>query len=73
MYISTARRFAVDQAAGNQLAFRCSMYHRGMELSAQGGKLIFSKVEQALYLLNEAGGHDRPAQYLGFGTIRIGA
>ena len=28
--------------------------HRGMELSAHGGKPIFSKVEQALCLLGEA-------------------
>ena len=28
--------------------------HRGMELSDQGGKMIFSKVEQALKLFTEA-------------------
>ena len=37
--------------------------HRGMELSAQGGKLIFSEVERALGLFNEAESlaHNAPA------------
>ena len=47
--------------------------HRGMELSAQGGKLIFSKVEQALYLLNEAEDMIAQLNTSASGTIRIGA
>ncbi len=47
--------------------------HRGMELSAQGGKLIFKEVESALKLLYEA--EDRIAETKGSakGSIRIGA
>ena len=47
--------------------------HRGMELSAQGGRLIFSKVEQALYLLNEAEDMIAQLNTSASGTIRIGA
>lgn len=47
--------------------------HRGMELSAQGGKLIFSKIEQALYLLNEAEDMIAQLNTSASGTIRIGA
>ncbi len=47
--------------------------HRGMELSAQGGKLIFSKVEQALSLLNEAENMIEQLNISASGTIRIGA
>ncbi len=47
--------------------------HRGMELSAQGGKLIFKEVESALKLLYEA--EERIAETKGSakGSIRIGA
>ena len=44
--------------------------HRGMELSAQGGKLIFSKIEQALYLLNEAEDMIAQLNTSASGTIR---
>ena len=47
--------------------------HRGMELSAQGGKLIFSKVEQALFLLEEAESMIEHLNTSATGTIRIGA
>ena len=47
--------------------------HRGMELSAQGGKLIFSKVEQALFLLEEAESMIEQLNTSATGTIRIGA
>lgn len=47
--------------------------HRGMELSAQGGKLIFSKVEQALFLLDEAEKMIEQLNTSASGTIRIGA
>lgn len=47
--------------------------HRGMVLSAQGGKMIFEEVERALGLLSEA--QNRITQMNGSptGTLRIGA
>lgn len=47
--------------------------HRGMELSARGGKMIFSKVEQALALLKEAEAIIEQQNTSASGTIRIGA
>ncbi|MBQ4053272.1 MAG: LysR family transcriptional regulator [Clostridia bacterium] len=47
--------------------------HRGMELSAQGGKLIFDEVERALGLLNEAENRILQTKMSATGTIRIGA
>ncbi len=47
--------------------------HRGMELSAQGGKLIFKEVESALKLLYEAESRIGEMKVLATGTIRIGA
>ncbi|MBO5027976.1 MAG: LysR family transcriptional regulator [Clostridia bacterium] len=47
--------------------------HRGMELSAQGGKLIFDEVERALNLLNEAESRIAQTKMSATGTIRIGA
>lgn len=47
--------------------------HRGMELSAQGGKLIFAEVEQALGLLNQAENRLAEIKTSAMGTIRIGA
>ena len=47
--------------------------HRGMELSAQGGKLIFSRVEQALRLIEEAENMIEQLNTSATGTIRIGA
>ena len=47
--------------------------HRGMELSAQGGKLIFGEVEQALKLLNEAENRIAEMKSCATGTVRIGA
>ncbi|MBR2375168.1 MAG: LysR family transcriptional regulator [Clostridia bacterium] len=47
--------------------------HRGMELSSQGGKLIFSEVERALRLLNEAENRIEQTKASASGTIRIGA
>lgn len=47
--------------------------HRGMELSARGGKLIFSKVEQAIRLFNEAESQLEQVNSSAAGTIRIGA
>ena len=47
--------------------------HRGMELSAQGGKVIFHKIEQALSLLGEAETMISQINTSATGTIRIGA
>ena len=47
--------------------------HKGMELSAQGGKVIFAEVERALSLLNEAQSRIAQMKIKATGTIRIGA
>jgi DNA-binding transcriptional LysR family regulator len=47
--------------------------HRGMKLSAQGGKLIFAEVEHALNLLGEAENRLAEMKNTATGTLRIGA
>ncbi len=47
--------------------------HRGMELSAQGGKVIFNEVERALKLLFDAENRIGEMKASATGTIRIGA
>jgi DNA-binding transcriptional LysR family regulator len=47
--------------------------HRGMELSVQGGKMIFPEVERALSLLNAAENRVAEMQTAATGLIRIGA
>ncbi len=47
--------------------------HRGMELSAQGGKLIFKEVESALKLFYEAENRIGEMKASATGSIRIGA
>lgn len=47
--------------------------HRGMELASPVGKAIFPKVEQALYLLDEAESLVGQLKTSATGTIRIGA
>ncbi len=47
--------------------------HRGMELSAQGGKLIFDEVERALTLFNQVETRLAEMQTSATGVIRIGA
>ena len=47
--------------------------HRGMELSDNGGKLIFKEVERALELFNEAENRIEQTKQEATGTIRIGA
>lgn len=47
--------------------------HRGMELTAAGGKLIYKKVEDALYLLEEAENGISELKTTATGTVRIGA
>ena len=47
--------------------------HRGMQLSANGGKLIFAEVEKALNLLSDAENRITEMKTSATGTIRIGA
>lgn len=47
--------------------------HRGMELSAQGGKVIIGNVEKALQLLDEAENKLVDLKKMATGTVRIGA
>ena len=47
--------------------------HMGMELSLQGGKLIFAQVEEALKLLDDAESKLLELKTTATGTIRIGA
>ncbi len=47
--------------------------HRGMELSRQGGKLIFKQVEEALSILDKAENRIAEMSNSPVGTIRIGA
>ena len=47
--------------------------HRGMQLSAQGGQLIFEAVENALQLLSVAENRIAEQNALATGSIRIGA
>ncbi len=47
--------------------------HRGMVLSAQGGKVIFDEVERALSLLNDAENRLQEMHKSATGNIRIGA
>lgn len=47
--------------------------HRGMQLSAQGGQIIFKEVEHALQLLSEAENRLAEIQTSATGVIRIGA
>lgn len=47
--------------------------HKGMELSAQGGKIIFSRVEEALRLFDESEALLTQMKTSATGNIRIGA
>lgn len=47
--------------------------HKGMELTVQGGKLIFKQVEEALSLLDEAEQRLSELKTTPTGTVRIGA
>ncbi|MGN0814497.1 MAG: LysR family transcriptional regulator [Candidatus Coproplasma sp.] len=47
--------------------------HRGMELSVQGGKLIYKQVEEALALLDSAENKLIELKTTATGTIRVGA
>lgn len=47
--------------------------HRGMQLSAQGGEMIFEEVERALNLLSDAENRISEMQTSATGRIRVGA
>lgn len=60
----------LENQLGTQLFNRT---HSGMELSLQGGKLIFREVEQALRLLDEAESKLMELKTTATGTVKIGA
>ena len=74
LYISQPAVSQSIKQLENQLGI--SMFnrtHRGMELSAQGGKVIFSEVERALALLKDAQKRIEQINNSASGTIRVGA
>lgn len=74
LYISQPAVSQSIKQLENQLGIRLfNRTHRGMELSAQGGKMIFSEVERALGLLNAAETRVAEMQTKAAGVIRIGA
>lgn len=64
---------AVKQLEGQLGISLFNRTHKGMELSAGGGKLIFSRVEEALNLLESAENDLTELQVTATGTVRIGA
>ena len=64
---------AIKQLEGQLGTTLFNRTHRGMELSASGGKLIFKKVEEALGLLDGAENTLIEIKTTATGTIRIGA
>ena len=64
---------AVKQLENQMGATLFNRTHRGMELSVQGGKLIFKKVEEALNLLDSAENTLIELKTTATGTIRVGA
>lgn len=74
LYISQPAVSQSIKQLENQLGIQLfNRTHRGMELSAQGGKAIFADVERALGLLNDAENRIAQMKTLATGTIRIGA
>lgn len=74
LYISQPAVSQSIKQLENQLGIQLfNRTHRGMELSAQGGKAIFADVERALELLNDAENRIAQMQTSATGTIRIGA
>ena len=74
LYISQPAVSQSIKQLENQLGVRLfNRTHRGMELSAQGGKMIFSEVERALGLLGAAENRVAEMQTAATGVIRIGA
>lgn len=64
---------AIKQLEGQLGTTLFNRTHRGMELSASGGKLIYKKVEEALGLLDGAENTLIEIKTTATGTIRIGA
>ncbi len=74
LYISQpAVSQAIKQLEGQLGTSLFNRTHRGMELSVQGGKLIFKDVEEALKLLENAENKLTELKMTATGTIRIGA
>lgn len=74
LYISQPAVSQSVKQLENQLGVQLfNRTHRGMELSEQGGKAIFSDVERALELLNDAENRIAQRKASATGTIRIGA
>ena len=74
LYISQPAVSQSIKQLENQLGIRLfNRTHRGMELSAQGGKMIFPEVERALGLLSAAENRVAEMQTAATGVIRIGA
>ena len=74
LYISQPAVSQSIKQLENQLGVRLfNRTHRGMELSAQGGKMIFPEVERALGLLSAAENRVAEMQTAATGLIRIGA
>ncbi len=74
LYISQPAVSQSIKQLENQLGIQLfNRTHRGMELSAQGGKAIFADVERALSLLNDVENRIAQMQTSATGTIRIGA
>ncbi len=74
LYISQpAVSQAVKQLEGQLGVSLFNRTHRGMELSGQGGKLIFKEVEEALNLLEDAENRLIEMKTTATGTIRVGA
>ena len=74
LYISQPAVSQSIKQLENQLGIRLfNRTHRGMELSAQGGKMIFPEIERALALLNEAENRVAEMKTSATGLIRIGA
>ena len=74
LYISQPAVSQSIKQLENQLGVQLfNRTHRGMELSAQGGKLIYGEVERALKLFDEAESRIEQMKASASGTIRIGA
>ncbi len=74
LYISQpAVSQAIKQLEGQLGTSLFNRTHKGMELSAVGGKLIYAQVEEALTLLGEAEKKLTELKTIATGRIRIGA
>ncbi|MBR2623259.1 MAG: LysR family transcriptional regulator [Clostridia bacterium] len=74
LYISQPAVSQSIKQLENQLGVKLfNRTHRGMELSAQGGQMIFADVERALVLLNSAESRMAEMKASATGLIRIGA